>query len=152
MNGRVPGGFRVAALFAAGLGVMMLAAVLSLDVGDSYQPGMVILNRALAGGLAALAGVAAEALWCARRWAYPATLALALACAAAVVVALVAVAGVAGGLLGSFFILILSAMIVLPIVLYVRDRSAALFGHPRPRVPRPAVPPPPPNRRPQPWW
>jgi hypothetical protein len=155
MSSRVPGGFRIAALFAAGLGVMMLAAALRLDVGASYQPGIIMLNRALAAVLAALAGVAVEALWCARKWVYPASLALALAWAASVIITSVAASGVLWGLIGSFFALAVSATVVVPIVLYVRGRSAAMFGFPRMPVPtqyappsRPAPGSPPPRT----WW
>ncbi|HEU4559016.1 MAG TPA: hypothetical protein VFS20_14245 [Longimicrobium sp.] len=140
MRSHTPGGFYFAALCAAAFGAVMVAVMLPADES--------LVVRAPAALLAALSGVAAEALWRARPWAYRATLTLALAYAA--VVTLICVAGDGlDGLEAAFWILFFSAWVVLPIVLYVRDRSSTMFG--TPRRPRPA-PPLPPGVRQQPWW
>ena len=58
------------------------------------------------------------------------------------------------GLWVAFWGLFFSAWVVLPILLYVRDRSSTLFGtplRPRPAPPRPTAHPVPAGRR-QPWW
>ncbi|HET7461950.1 MAG TPA: hypothetical protein VFJ82_11910 [Longimicrobium sp.] len=157
MNPRTPLGFYVCSIAAAGFGVLMLAAALLLEPGGDAFRATGLVARAGAALLAALAAVAAEALWCARRWAYPASLALALVYAGVLTALCVAVDGWPG--LGiAFWALTCSAFVVAPIVAYVRGRSIALFGVPRAPVPapRPAPPPAPvrigPNGRPVPWW
>jgi len=158
MNHHTPLGFYVASIAAAGFGVLMLALV----AGPEGVPpdGAVIVARAAAALLVAVAAVTAEALWMARRWAYRASLSLALGYAALVTFACVQADG-ATGLGLAFWLLLFSAMVVVPILLYVRSRSIALFGIPRPPVPAPRYRPPPaapapprigPGGRPVPWW
>lgn len=131
MRSHTPGGFYFVAICAAAVGAFMAPM---LWVPDEWLP-----VRAAAALLAALSGVAAEALWRARPWAYRATLTLALAYAAVVIMESLTAYG-RNSLSEAFWILFLSAWVVLPIVLYVRERSAALFGtppQPRPAPPRP---------------
>lgn len=140
MSSRTPAGFYFVSVCAAAFGgCMTLLAVLMENEGHPWET---LLIRAVAGLLACLAGVAAEALWNARPWAYRASLALALAYAAAVTLLTLAVDGLKG-LVAAFCILLFSTCVVLPIVMYVRDRSSTLFGTPRPPSPvrrRPAPP------------
>jgi hypothetical protein len=152
MSSRTPAGFYFASVCAAGFGAMMALGFLAAD-----QPGGSVLEtfaaRAATALLAALAAVAAEALWNARPWAYRATLALALAYTASVTLLCMGIGGLPG-LWAAFGILFFSAWVVLPIVLYVRDRSSTLFGtprRPRPAPHRPVARPVPAGRR-QPWW
>ena len=140
MSSRTPDGFYVASICAAAFGGCM--AVVAGPMENLGHPWETVLTRALAGLLACLSGVAAEALWNARPWAYRASLALALAYAAAVTLLTLAVEG-AGGLMVAFWILFVSAWVVVPIVMYVRNRSATLFGTPRPPGPRRPSPAPP---------
>ncbi len=105
-----------------------------------WVPGWELPVRAVAALLAALSGVAAEALWRARPWAYRATLTLALAYATVVTIGSLTDYG--DGVSEAFRTLFFSSWLVLPIVLYVRERSSALFGtppQPRPAPPRPAA-------------
>lgn len=149
MSSRTPAGFYFASMCAAAFGTCMgLVAGLMENLGHPWET---VLIRALAGLLACLSGVAAEALWNARPWAYRASLALALAYAAAVTLLALAAEG-AGGLMVAFWILFFSAWVVVPIMMYVRNRSVKLFG-PQRRQTRPApMRPVAPGRRPQPWW
>lgn len=149
MSSRTPAGFYFASMCAAAFGGCM--ALLAGLVENLGSPPVMILIRAVAGLLACLSAVAAEALWRARPWAYRASLALALAYAAAVTLLTLGVYGL-NGLPATVGILLFSACVLLPIVMYVRDRTAWLFGPPR-RQPRPAPARPlAPGRRPQPWW
>ena len=157
MSSRTPAGFYFASVCAAAFGGCM--ALLAGLVENLGSPPVMILIRAVAGLLAclsAVAAVAAEALWNARPWAYRASLALALAYAAAITLLSLAYEGV-GGLMVAFWILFFSAWVVVPIVMYVRNRSTKRFGPQRQQtrpapmrpVPRPVAPG---GRRPQPWW
>jgi hypothetical protein len=152
MSSRTPAGFYFVSMCAAAFGgCMALVAALMENLGS---PRETLLVRALAGLLACLSGVAAEALWNARPWAYRASLALALVYAAAVTLLTLAVEGV-GGLMVAFWILFFSAWVVVPIMMYVRNRSSTLFGTPRPPSPVPprrVTRPVPPGGRQQPWW
>lgn len=163
MNHRTPLGFYLSSIAAAGFGVLMLAMVVEMDgaPGDRAVPWEVMAARAGAAMLVALGAVTAEALWFARRWAYRASLTLALGYAALVVGSFAAADGAAGvGL--AVWVLLFSALVVVPILLYVRDRSIALFGIPHPPVPAPRYVPPPapvappprigPGGHPVPWW
>ena len=152
MSSRTPAGFYFASVCAAAFGAMM--AVWFLVTGEPGSEWLeAIAVRGVAALLAALSGVAAEALWNARRWAYPATLALALVYTASVVLLCVGFGG-GEGFWMAFWILFFSAWVVLPIVLYVRDRSSTLFGTPPRAHHLPARPParPMPAGRRQPWW
>jgi len=138
MNRRVPLGFYLSGIVSAlyGVGNMLWLFFMDVDGGDVK---LVMGLRLGAAILAAFAAVATEALWRARRWAYPASLALGLASGAA----LLGIALAFGGLRGMVVALVplfLQAVIVVPIVLYVRYRSQQLFGIPRPapQLPRPA--------------
>lgn len=163
---RTPTGFYVASVCAASFGALMAVMVLLMDQGDGLV-WRAIPGRAAAALLAALSGVAAEALWRARPWAWRASLALAVAYAA--LVTLFSVVGNEGGLVAALWILISSGVVVVPLLMYIRSRSAALFGTPPVRYPvhrplpygpqppplhRPPPPPPPlpAGRRPPPWW
>lgn len=164
MSSRTPVGFYVAAIFAATFGALMALAVLALD-GESWHPWETVLLRGPAAVLAALSAVAAEALWRARPWAWRASLALALAYGALVTLICVVMRELQG-VFAAIWILLVSAPVVVPLLLYIRNRSADLFG--TPFVRRPAVyatppvspplhrpPPPPPlptGQRPPPWW
>ncbi|HEU4559019.1 MAG TPA: hypothetical protein VFS20_14260 [Longimicrobium sp.] len=153
MSSRTPAGFYFASVCAAGFGAVMVLGFLAVSEPGLEDPATLIV-RGAAAVLAALAGVAAEALWNARRWAYRSTLALALTWTASVVLLGMASMGLAGFWV-AFWILFFSAWVVLPIVLYVRDRSSTMFGTPprrRPAPPRPPAPPLPPGVRQQPWW
>jgi hypothetical protein len=155
MNRRAPFGFCLASLFAALFGMMMLVVFVMADGGSSDMLFTLCLRMGAA-ALAALSGVAVEALLFARRWAYPATLALALAYAAGVAALCVYTRGSILGLFAALIILVVSAMVVLPIVFFVRDASINLFGIPRQRAapPQPVMRPAPPRPGgpPQPWW
>jgi len=152
---RTPLGFYVASIVAATFCTCMVTAVLALDYeGGGGMDGelVTIAARAAAALLAVLSAVAAEALWRARPWAWRASRTLALAYAAAVLVPCL-MAGMTGLLIG-FGILACSAIVVVPLLMYIRDRSAQLFG-----TPRIHHPPPPPlrmqvpaGRRAAPWW
>jgi len=164
---RTPTGFYVASVCAAAFGVLMAMAGLVMD--DGGGPGWgAIPGRAAAGLLAALSAVAAEALWRARPWAWRASRALAVTYAALVVTVCAAI-GETAAVFVALWILIPSAMVVAPLLMYIRNRSADLFGTPfipRPPVhppapyppasalhrPPPPPPPLPPGRRPPPWW
>lgn len=148
MSSRTPAGFYFASVCAAAFGAMMALWFMATD--ESGREAEVIALRGAAAVLAALAAVAAEALWNARRWAYRSTLALALTWTASVTLLSLGLMGLSG--LGvAFWILFLSAWVVLPIVLYVRDRSSTMFGTPPRRRPAPQRPLPPGVRQ-QPWW
>jgi hypothetical protein len=132
LNRRTPFGFYVAALCAVVFGLMMARAALMLA---SLTDRDTALIRASALLLAALSAVAAEALLAARPWAYRASVALAATYAALVVINF-GVQGGMSGVVGSLWLLIPSAAVVGPLVAYVRERSADLFGtaaQPRPR-------------------
>jgi uncharacterized membrane protein (DUF2068 family) len=147
MSSRTPAGFYFVSVCAAAFGTGM--ALVAGMVDNLGNPWATILIRAVAGVLACLSGVAAEALWNARPWAYRASLAY----VAAVTLLTLGVYGLEG-LLATIGILLFSACVILPIVMYVRDRTDRLFGPPRPQ-PRPAPLPRPValgGRRPQPWW
>lgn len=148
MRSRTPAGFYLLSICAAAFGVC--AALVAGLTENEGRPGETILVRALAALLACLSAVAAEALWRARPWAYRASLALAVAYAAAVTLLCLGTDGL-DGLMTAFWILLFSAWVVVPIVVYVRGHSTRLFGTPRPPspVPRPVAPG---GRRPQPWW
>jgi hypothetical protein len=151
MRSHAPLGFHAAALCAAMFGTIMAVVVLQVDTGSGDQWGRMWM-RACAALLAALSGVVTEALWRPRPWAYRATLALALAYTAVVTLLFLGLEGV-DGLIAAFWILFFSAWVVVPIVMYVRRRSATLFGprlRPQPRGPlaRPVAP----GGRPPPWW
>ncbi|HET7231214.1 MAG TPA: hypothetical protein VFJ16_14475 [Longimicrobium sp.] len=153
MSQRTPLGFYVASIIAAGFGLMMVAWMVSMDSGPFYR-WTTVAGRVGSALLAALALVAVEALWCARRWAYRATLALVAGYAALIVTVSVVGTGFTGLFL-AFWLLLVSAMVLVPIVLYVRDRSAVLFGPPhapQPAPQRPVPAPTAPGRRPPPWW
>ncbi len=150
MNPRTPLGFYVAALCAAGFGVLMGGTVVALDGAAAGGAVGMVLGRAAAALLAALSAVAAEALWNARPWAWRASLVLALAYAAAVTLFCAVGGGVAGGV-AAFMILVPSGGVLIPLLMYIRDRCAAMFGPaliPRSITPVPA----PAGRRPPPWW
>ena len=157
MSSRTPAGFYFVSVCAAAFGaIMAMVAGLMENLGN---PEETILIRAVAGLLACLSGVAAEALWRARPWAYRASLVLALAYAAAVTQLSLGLEGV-DGLMAAFWILLFSAWVVVPTLAYVNDRSNRLFGPRRPRSPvppspappRPVARPVPPGVRQQPWW
>jgi len=155
MKPRAPFGFYFAGLFAGLFGTAMLAVVIVADAGGADLWGTLFL-RTGAAALAALSGVAVEALLFARRWAYPATLALALGYAAGVMAFSVYASGSILGLFAALIVLIVSALVVLPVVFFVRDASISLFGIPRPRpaAPQPVMRPAParPGSPPAPWW
>jgi len=128
---RTPAGFYLAAFCAVAFGLLMARAALRLGslTGDDTA-----LVRAAALLLAALSAVVAEALLAARPWAYRASLALAAAFAGVVV--LDGLGDGAPGFSWAVARLIVSAIVVGPILVYVRERSADLFGtggQPRPR-------------------
>jgi hypothetical protein len=127
MSSRTPAGFYFVSVCAAAFGVCMtLVAGMMEDLGG---PLAMILIRAVAGLLACLSGVAAAALTLLSLW----------ACGL-------------DGLMATVGILLFTGCVLLPIVMYVRDRTAWLFGpqrqQPRPAPARPAAP----GRRPQPRW
>lgn len=147
MRSHAPPGFHAAALCAASFGTIMAMVVLELDGGDPWGR---MWMRACAALLAALSGVVTEALWRPRPWAYRATLALALAYTAVVILLSLGLEGL-DGLTTAFWNLFFSAWVVVPIVIYVRNRSATLFG-PRPQPRGPLARPVAPGGRPPPWW
>jgi hypothetical protein len=139
MNRHTPLGFYLSGIVSAMFGGVMLFLVAVLELSDGH-PEVMLVIRALAAGLAVLAAVATEALWFRRRWAYPATLALAVAFGATTAGALPILIGTD---LPAFIVLALCAGAVAPIVLYVRARSQTLFGTPAPARARPHTAP---------WW
>jgi hypothetical protein len=143
MSRKAPAGFYILGFVAAMLGALMVFLLTLLDPPDGFREGLIVL-RAGTAGLAVLAAVATEALWFRRRWAYPATLALAIAVGAVVAVLLPGFGG-AVGLVPALAVLALFTGAMASIVLYVRACSRALFG-----IPRPARPPVRPNQAP--WW
>jgi hypothetical protein len=149
---RPPPGFRLAALYAAAFGAAMLWAAPGAGTPGNWVAPAERVDFAL---LAVLAAVAAEALWFGHRWAYPATRALAAAFTVSAVVMPCAVEG-PEGLFVSMFLLFLGVAMGLPVVIYVREQSAAMFGIPRPRPAPPQTVMPPasarPSRQPAPWW
>jgi hypothetical protein len=153
MRPHPPPGFHTAALCAAVFGTIMAAAVLALET-SSGGPWGTLWMRAAAALLAALAAVVTEALWRPRPWAYRSTLALALVYTAVVTLLCLGLKGLEG-LTVAFWILFFSAWVVLPIVIYVRNRAATLFGpqgqqrRPPPRGPHPQ--PTAPGGRPPSW-
>jgi hypothetical protein len=149
MRSHAPAGFHAAALCAALFGTIMAVVVLEVDTGSGDQWGRMWM-RACAALLAALSGVVTEALWRPRPWAYRATLALALAYTGVVALLCLGLEGL-DGLMTAFWILFFSAWVVAPIVIYVRNRSATLFG-PRPQPRGPLARPVAPGGRPPPWW
>jgi hypothetical protein len=155
---RTPLGFYVASVFAAVFCTCMVAAVLALDYGRGVTNPLweTILARAAAALLAVLSAVAAEALWRARPWAWRASRTLAVAYVTVVIVPCLMYG--LYGLMVAFPVLLFSAVVLVPLLMYIRDRSAQLFGTPRIRRPTP-IPSAPPvrvpvpaGRRAAPWW
>ena len=129
MTPRTPTGFCLAGLCSAAFACVMAWIVASpAPFGVEGMVGV----RAAAALLAVLAAVATEALWGARPWAYRASSTLAGTWFAAVATLAFAGEGMAG-LTASFWLLVPSAMVVVPIVNYVREACDDLFGKPRPR-------------------
>jgi len=166
VSSRTPTGFYLAALCVAAFGALM-AGILALGL-DGEGTWHTLLGRASAALLGALSALAAEALWRARPWAWRASRTLAGSYVAVVAVLCIAI-GEAAAVFVALGILIPSAMVVAPLLMYIRNRSADLFGTPfipRPPVyrgaphpsasalhrPPPPPPPLPPGRRPPPWW
>jgi len=131
---RTPLGFYVAAVCAAVFG----AAMVRLALVPFWWGHLDVLVRAAALVLAGLSAVAAEALWRARPWAYRASLALAVAYACVLAIKGFLNDGM-DGVVTAVWMLILSAIVVVPLVAYVRHRSEDLFGPTTPRRPRPVL-------------
>jgi len=129
MNHRTPLGFYLAGLCSA-----VFAAVMAWMLASSGTFGGAgsLQGRAAAALLAVLAAVATEALWCARPWAYRASAALAVAYGAAVLALAFAQNGIAG-VMAACWLLVASAVVVVPIVAYVREACEQRFGKRRPR-------------------
>ncbi|HET7461949.1 MAG TPA: hypothetical protein VFJ82_11905 [Longimicrobium sp.] len=129
MSTRTPTGFYLAGLCSAVFtGVM---AWMVVQFGLWTHDGSLRV-RAAAALLAVLGAVATEALWGARPWAYRASAALAVAYGASILALAFAQRGM-GGVLGACWLLVASAVVVIPIVSYVREVCDDRFGQRRPR-------------------
>jgi peptidoglycan/LPS O-acetylase OafA/YrhL len=89
------------------------------------------LGRGVAALLAGLSAVATEALWRARPWVWRASLTLALAYAAAVLVAFSADS--MSSIMDGVAVLLVSATVVVPLLAHVRRRAKAMWPKPPPR-------------------
>lgn len=118
----------LAFLFAAGLAE-------GLFIGARNDGWETLLARGAVTLLGALGMVAGEALWSARPWMYPASVALALAYSA-VVLSFGALSGGIVGFTSGFVMVGVSCIFLLPVLAFVRHRShppapvAALRRHP----------------------
>ncbi|HYH78662.1 MAG TPA: hypothetical protein VEX86_02670 [Longimicrobium sp.] len=123
MKPKVPFGFFVAGCFSAWFTVMMVLGVLSLNPlsGGEWS----FAWRGAAALLAALGAVVTEALWRARPWVWRASVVLAVAYAAVVLVGF----GAPGddSLEAGIGILVASAVVVGPILAYIRYRAQTLW-------------------------
>ena len=145
MNGRTPSGFVVCGWVALCFCVAVLLGMVWAELDANWNEWGLAAGRGAAALLAGLAAVVTEALWRARPWVWRASLSLALAFAATVAVAF----GADGGddLEVAISVLLMCAVVIVPLLVYIRNRSKALFGHPRPphaapiAVPRPSPPP-----------
>ena len=126
MSARTPRGFHVAAAFAAAFAALMALALAWMPTEGA--PGWAtVAARASCALLAALAGVAAEALWRPRPWAYRASAALALAHTVAALAWCITLMGLDGiGAAGGY--LFFSGFVVVPILVTVHEDAAVLFG------------------------
>ncbi|HEU4559021.1 MAG TPA: hypothetical protein VFS20_14270 [Longimicrobium sp.] len=147
MRPRTPFGFWVAGAFSAWFGVAMVVTVLSLESGGDSGT---VFFRGAAGLLAVLAAVVTEALWRVRPWVWRASLALALAYA--VIASAVLMAEPSGRISDVILVLGTSAVVVVPLLIYIYGRARDIWPRPRPRplsspiqVPRPSPPGPPPQ-------
>lgn len=134
MRKRPPFGFYLAGALAAAFAVLMARGALLRDSwteGDLAMRGCALL-------LACLAAVVTEALWTARPWAYRSSLALATLFGG-MVLAMGTFNGGFEGLTGTIAVLAFVGTVVVPLVVYVRERSADLFGTRTPRRPRPVL-------------
>ena len=111
-----PFGLVVLGMFSGTLGVLLAAVLLSLD---PARDAGVVLARAAAAGVAAFAFAAAEALIRVRPWFYHASVGLAAACCTAVLAAFTASTGTAGFVIG-LVVLLFSAIVIFPLLAYVR--------------------------------
>ena len=130
--------FPLSTFFAASFALVMAYLVVSLAPNAPW----VSPARGIAGVLAAMAAVAAEALWRGRPWAYRASAALALAHA----VAVLGFAALASGMFGvqvALAYLFASAFVVVPILASVYQGTISWHGVPPRRrpVPSPSSPP-----------
>jgi len=134
---RAPFGFFVAGACAAWFGFWMVVVLCTMDPAGDDGPWSAALSRGMAAVLAALSAVVTEALWRVRPWAYRASVALAVAYAAAV---LVTVAATGEGVESAVLVLLASAVVVVPILGYVESRSQVLWppGPAQVRTPVPA--------------
>ncbi len=124
MSQRTPPGFYVAGCCAA----LFTLAVLGEAVG-AYAPNDVenLRLRAVAALLAGLGGVAVEALLRTRPWAYRASLALALTYAAGALL-LAAPYGAERVTAVALWLLVPSAMALVPTLMYLRDACEQMFA------------------------
>jgi peptidoglycan/LPS O-acetylase OafA/YrhL len=141
MKGGAPFGFWAAGALSAWFCVAMVVMVCVAD--PAYDDdAWLTLGRGAAGLLAVLSAVVTEALWRARPWVWRASLALALAYA--VIVFVSTTADPASNVGEAFALLMASAVVVVPLLAYVRSRAKVMWPKQPPRsaapiaVPRPA--------------
>ncbi len=145
MNGRAPYGFWVCGWVALGFCAAVLLGIAWAELDADWNEWGLAAGRGAAALLAGLSAVVTEALWRARPWVWRASLALAVAYAAVVLGA--ASIGDGGDLGAAIFLLTVSAVVVVPMLAYIRARAKVMWPKQPPQrstapiaVPRPYPP------------
>ncbi len=133
----VPRGFVLCGLFSLLFSFAMLVLLVVMEVeGDTGRLAMAVRGAAVL--LLSLALITTEALWKARPAAYPASLALAVSYLVSVPAVAAVVAAAEAELVflqRAAFLLAASAVVVIPMLLYIRYRSRQLWPRAAVRVP-----------------
>lgn len=129
---RLPIGYFLCGMMSMLFAVVMLLALLIIEL-DGDRSGFGVALRGSFVLLASLAMITTEALWKARREAYPASVALAVCFA----VWLLGITAVEDDLLGGFLLLSISSLVVGPMLRYLHVRSRKLWPRTGVRVPAP---------------
>jgi hypothetical protein len=145
MKPRTPFGFALCGWVALCFCVAVLLGMVWAELDANWNEWGMVAGRGAAALLAGLAAVVAEALFRARPWVWRASLALALAYAATLLAA--GSLGDGADLGAALFFLMMSAVVVVPMLAYIRRRAKAMWPNQPPphstapiAVPRPSPP------------
>ena len=149
MKGRTPFGFVVCGWVALCFCVAVLLGIVWAELDANWNQWGLTAGRGAAALLAGLSAVVAEALFRARPWVWRASLALALAYAATLLAA--GSLGDGADLGAALFFLMMSAVVVVPMLAYIRARAKVMWPkQPQQPVAPVAVPHPSPPMHPAP--